>query len=77
FLQGSLGPRDNNLVNGDVGNSIGCKLNIYNNYDVLYPVPFIKDSSKMRIVAFLYIGNNNTTYNLNGGVSPQPKQETT
>ncbi|MBK2026361.1 outer membrane protein assembly factor BamA [Francisella philomiragia] len=77
FLQGSLGPRDINLQNGQVGNSIGGNLNIYNNYDLLFPVPFIKDSSKMRIGAFVDIGNTYTTYDLKGVVAPQPKQETT
>nr|WP_168711768.1 outer membrane protein assembly factor BamA [Francisella orientalis] len=77
FLQGSLGPRDINLQNSQVGNSIGGNLNIYNNYDLLFPVPFIKDSSKMRIGAFVDIGNTYTTYDLKGVVAPQLKQETT
>ncbi|QIV96467.1 Beta-barrel assembly machine subunit BamA [Allofrancisella inopinata] len=79
FLQGSLGPRDLNLIdpnNPQPGNSIGGNLNIYNNWDLLFPVPFIKDSSNMRIGAFLDIGNTYITYDLNGVLSPTPPSPT-
>ncbi|ASG68583.1 outer membrane protein assembly factor BamA [Francisella halioticida] len=77
FLQGSLGARDINLIDGSTGNSIGGNLNIYNNYDLLFPVPFIKDSSKMRIGAFFDLGNTYLTYNIPGNVlSPSPPHPT-
>ncbi|AXA34417.1 outer membrane protein assembly factor BamA [Francisella adeliensis] len=77
FLQGSLGLRDINLIDGSTGNSIGGNLNIYNGYDLLFPVPFVEDSSNMRVGAFVDIGNTYTTYDLSGVVAPAPKQETT
>ncbi|MFT5950733.1 MAG: outer membrane protein insertion porin family, partial [Francisella sp.] len=66
FLQGSFGPRDmNTAVNPAVpGNSFGGNLNVYNNYDLLFPVPFMKDSSNMRIGAFVDLGNTYLTYDL-------------
>lgn len=77
FLQGSLGARGINLNTGDPTNSFGGNLNIYNNYDLLFPVPFISDSSKIRIGAFVDIGNTYTTYDLGSAAAPFPKQDTT
>ena len=62
FLQGSFGPRDMNTA--VPGNSFGGNLNVYNNYDLLFPVPFMKDSSNMRIGAFVDLGNTYLTYDL-------------
>ena len=80
FGQGSFGPRDKNingaLITGE-GNAIGGNFNIYNNYDVLFPVPFISDSSNMRVGAFVDLGNTYTTYNLGPVVSDNPQQQTT
>jgi outer membrane protein insertion porin family len=80
FLQGSFGPRDmNTAVNPAVpGNSFGGNLNIYNNYDLLFPVPFMKDSSNMRIGAFVDLGNTYLTYDLPKGVlADNPPHDTT
>ena len=71
FLQGSFGPRDMNTIdpnNPIPGNSFGGNLNVYNNYDLLFPVPFIKDSSNMRVGAFVDLGNTYLTYDLPAGV---------
>ena len=78
FLQGSLGARDMNLATNpaSTGNSIGGNLNIYNNYDLLFPVPFIKDSSKMRVGAFFDLGNTYLTYDIPGVLSPTPPHPT-
>ena len=77
FQQGSFGPKDINLKDGSTGRAIGGNLNIYNNYDLLFPVPFVKDSSKMRIGVFGDIGNTYTTYDLAGVVAAVPAQTTT
>ncbi|MED7787480.1 outer membrane protein assembly factor BamA [Francisella sp. 19X1-34] len=78
FLQGSLGARDMNLATNpaSTGNSIGGNLNIYNNYDLLFPVPFVKDSSKMRVGAFFDLGNTYLTYDIPGVLSPTPPHPT-
>ena len=74
FQQGSFGPKDYNKQDGNnpsVGNSIGGNLNIYNNWDLLFPVPFIKDSSNMRLGAFFDLGNTYVTYDLpNSSIAP-------
>lgn len=77
FLQGSLGVRGVNQSTGKPTNSFGGNLNIYNNYDLLFPVPFISDSSKMRLGTFVDIGNTYTTYDLGTAAAPFPKQNTT
>ena len=78
FLQGSLGARDMNLATDphSTGNSIGGNLNIYNNYDLLFPVPFIEDSSKMRVGAFFDLGNTYLTYDMPGVLSSTPPHPT-
>ncbi|APC96994.1 outer membrane protein assembly factor BamA [Francisella frigiditurris] len=77
FSQGSFGPRDIDYKTKTIGNAIGGNLNIYNNYDLLFPVPFIKDSSNMRVGAFFDLGNTYTTYQLPPGViAPTPAQDT-
>jgi len=81
FLQGSFGPRDNNKIDPNniiPGNSFGGNLNIYNNYDLLLPVPFMKDSSNMRVGAFVDLGNTYLTYDLPAGVlADNPPHDTT
>ncbi len=80
FLQGSFGPHDmNNAENPSVtGDSFGGNLNIYNNYDILFPVPFMKDSSNMRIGAFFDLGNTYLTYDLpNNVLADNPSHDTT
>jgi len=79
FLQGGLGPRDIRVRSDgstELGNSIGGNFNIYNNYDLLFPVPYMKDSSKMRIGAFFDLGNVYDTYNLGSAISDIPYSPT-
>ena len=66
YLQGSFGPRDiySTPDTAFPGNSIGGNLDIYNNYDLLFPVPFMKDSSNMRIGTFFDLGNTYLTYSV-------------
>ena len=78
FLQGSLGPRDkvcsvNDPTKCSEGNAIGGNLNIYNNYDILFPVPFIKDSSNLRMGAFFDLGNTYNTYDLTDSIDSTTK----
>ncbi len=47
------------------GNSLGGNLNLYANFDLLFPVPGVDDSSNMRLGVFFDAGNVYSTYKVN------------
>ena len=74
FNQGSMGPHDalsrNTSIHGSSpteGNALGGNLNVYANFNALFPIPGVKDSSNMRMGAFFDMGNVYSTYQYKSG----------
>ncbi len=78
YNQGTMGPRD--ALNGapaTEGNSLGGNLNVFANFDVLFPIPGVKDSSNMRLGVFFDMGNVYSTYKYqaNGPTGPNSRSK--
>ena len=62
FEDNTLGPRD------DQGDPVGGNLRAVGGAEVLFPMPFLKDSKQVRLGAFVDVGNVWNTYNDNDTV---------
>ena len=77
FSQGGMGPVDVYIPNGlspQKGSAIGGNLDIHTNFDILFPVPGVKNSKNMRLGVFFDIGNVYNTKELPSKVLwPEPE----
>ena len=83
FNQGSMGPHDSlrgpdahPVTGATEGNAVGGNLNVYANFDVLFPIPGVKDSSNMRMGFFFDMGNVYSTYKIKGTDGSTPTNPT-